>query len=82
MVEAGYSLPWAVHARPVPDLFQKLTRSLGTSDLCISLKDHHVLCFVSKASGQRGVLTLGFQPQMPHGCRAQKPGLQTHLVSI
>lgn len=60
-MEAGLSLPCAVHVRPVPDSFQKLTRSLGTSDLCISLKDRHVLCFVSKASGQ----TRGPDPGLP-----------------
>lgn len=61
MMEAGLSLPCTVHVRPVPDSFQKLTHSLGTSDLCISLKDRHVLCFVSKASGQ----TRGPDPGFP-----------------
>lgn len=60
-MEADLSLPYAFHIGPVPDSFQKLTRSLGTFDLCISLKDRHVLCFVSKASGQ----TRGPDPGFP-----------------
>lgn len=60
-MEADLSLPCAFHIGPVPDSFQKLTRSLGSFDLCISLKDRHVLCFVSKASGQ----TRGPDPGFP-----------------